>query len=421
MRYFLQMRKMKVFLSYSSADSVLADKIFRWLGDQAISVWFDKVEIRPGDSLLEKISEGISESDVLIALITKNSIKSLWASKEIRIALTQEVSGKGPMVIPLLVKGFDIPTLLADKSYIPIEDNLSGIDEIIPAVFRESFILNLVLNTDDFTLQSDSLQDQLYSYYRSNYKDVKVRIDNNEFNNKVIKVVEETISKPDPLSISDPKHIHYFVNQVREDCLEFFITLPLFWNNLSYLLSQGIIAIFNHLGRSLDTLKDVIKFVENTFYLAHYELARYLNSSGFPYYAKELGYDDIANFISRFSDEEGTLGTQEGIKKAVRHIYSLSNNDALFEVEIRGDDSKRIYNSRFYLPASKVCKNDRIMLQSTCPLSIIVDYYAWYTNCLPQVSCRFLYWVTFREGKPIHELDYFVGIEQEDYEVAGLP
>ena len=122
-----------------------------------------------------------------------------------------------------------------------------------------------------------------------------------------------------------------------------------------------------------------------------------------------------------FSDEKGTLGTQEGIKKAVRHTYSLSNNDALFEVEIRGDDSKRIYNSRFYLPASKVCKNDRIMLQYTCPLSIIVNYYAWYTNCLPQVSCRFLYWVTFREGKPIHELDYFVGIEQEDYEVAGLP
>jgi len=91
---------MRAFLSHSSADRDLATTIYRSLRDQALPVWFDRLELQPGDSLLKKIVEGISESDYLLALVTDESKNSAWVEKEITIALTQEIHGTGPKVIP---------------------------------------------------------------------------------------------------------------------------------------------------------------------------------------------------------------------------------------------------------------------------------------------------------------------------------
>jgi predicted nucleotide-binding protein len=72
---------MKAFLSYSSEDKILGKKIYRWLRNQAVSVWYDRIELRPADSLIAKIEEGITNSDYLIVLITENSKRSHWVKK----------------------------------------------------------------------------------------------------------------------------------------------------------------------------------------------------------------------------------------------------------------------------------------------------------------------------------------------------
>jgi hypothetical protein len=45
---------------------------------------------------------------------------------------------------------------------------------------------------------------------------------------------------------------------------------------------------------------------------------------------------------------------------------------------------------------------------------------AWYVYCLPQILGKFLFWTAFREGKPLHELEYFVGFKIEDYDLIGM-
>ncbi len=60
---------MRAFLSHSSIDKPLATKIFRVLRDQAVAVWFDRLEMRPGDSLMTCIAEGIAKSDYVIVLV----------------------------------------------------------------------------------------------------------------------------------------------------------------------------------------------------------------------------------------------------------------------------------------------------------------------------------------------------------------
>lgn len=97
--------------------------------------------MRPGDSLLKKIADGINNSDCLLVLVTDNSKKPPWVEKEITIALTQELNRTGPTIIPLLLQGCDPPTILADKIFITIDEDGSGSQDIISAIFRKSYTI----------------------------------------------------------------------------------------------------------------------------------------------------------------------------------------------------------------------------------------------------------------------------------------
>jgi hypothetical protein len=53
----------KVFLSHSSADKAFVDRLASDLERINVGAWYDKWEIRVGDSLIEKIQEGIDSND----------------------------------------------------------------------------------------------------------------------------------------------------------------------------------------------------------------------------------------------------------------------------------------------------------------------------------------------------------------------
>jgi hypothetical protein len=44
-------------LKETSNDNTLTKKINRFLRDLAVPVWFDRIELRPGDSLMTKIAQ----------------------------------------------------------------------------------------------------------------------------------------------------------------------------------------------------------------------------------------------------------------------------------------------------------------------------------------------------------------------------
>jgi hypothetical protein len=51
--------KPDVFLSYSSTDRVLVDRVFESLQQRELAAWYDKYEIKPGDSISDRINEGL--------------------------------------------------------------------------------------------------------------------------------------------------------------------------------------------------------------------------------------------------------------------------------------------------------------------------------------------------------------------------
>jgi hypothetical protein len=55
-----------VFISYSKQDQVIARRLVQDLHAKGISVWFDEDEIRPGDLIVERITEAL----LLLARLT---------------------------------------------------------------------------------------------------------------------------------------------------------------------------------------------------------------------------------------------------------------------------------------------------------------------------------------------------------------
>ena len=66
----------KVFISYSSSDKNFVEKLSKDLNELGIGVWFDKLEIKVGDSIVEKINKGISENDYLAIVLSPDSVNS---------------------------------------------------------------------------------------------------------------------------------------------------------------------------------------------------------------------------------------------------------------------------------------------------------------------------------------------------------
>ncbi|MEW9702712.1 toll/interleukin-1 receptor domain-containing protein [Paenibacillus sp. SI92] len=105
------------FISHNFRDKPLARKISANLGLYGVKCWIDESEIKLGDSLIEKIREGIDNGDYLIALISKNSISSEWVKKELDVAMNQEIEGKKVKVIPILAGDCELPGFLKGKLY----------------------------------------------------------------------------------------------------------------------------------------------------------------------------------------------------------------------------------------------------------------------------------------------------------------
>ncbi len=124
--------RVKIFLCHSSNDKPEVMQIAETLRSQYIDVWYDDWEIDYGDSISEKINEGISKSDYLAVILTPASIKSGWVKSEWTSAHGKEKKLGNIKLLPVLLKSCDAPSLLIDRKYIDLrEENFhSGLSEL---------------------------------------------------------------------------------------------------------------------------------------------------------------------------------------------------------------------------------------------------------------------------------------------------
>jgi hypothetical protein len=112
----------KAFLCHSSEDKVLAERLARDLAAAGVDVWFDKWEIRPGDSLRRKIDAGIESATFFFALLTPSSLRSEWVQTELDAAMVQRIAGKFK-IVPIVheIENHQMPPTLAGIRWVRID------------------------------------------------------------------------------------------------------------------------------------------------------------------------------------------------------------------------------------------------------------------------------------------------------------
>ena len=99
----------KVYLAHASEDKPMVRPIAEYLMRHGVDVWFDEWEIEPGDSLRQKMEEGLGAMTHLMVILTPRSITKPWVSREIDVGFVSLVGGRSRMV-PLRV-GVEISEL----------------------------------------------------------------------------------------------------------------------------------------------------------------------------------------------------------------------------------------------------------------------------------------------------------------------
>jgi hypothetical protein len=113
-------RGLSVFVSHASQDKRIASRVAMGLKAFDYDTWYDDWELLPGDSIVDRIEVAISQTDVLLVLLSKSSVGSKWVRRELSAGLARQLSGKGVMVIPVVVEDCEIPDMLANTKYVDL-------------------------------------------------------------------------------------------------------------------------------------------------------------------------------------------------------------------------------------------------------------------------------------------------------------
>jgi hypothetical protein len=107
----------KVFISHRGADSSSAARLKSDLEILGHSVWLDKDEIRAGDSIIQKMNDGLTEATHVVVMYSDNTSPGLWMDREWMSALARVLNGFGVKLIPVRIGLSTGPSILADVKY----------------------------------------------------------------------------------------------------------------------------------------------------------------------------------------------------------------------------------------------------------------------------------------------------------------
>jgi hypothetical protein len=100
-----------VFISYSSADKDLAERLYADLQQKGVRCWFATHDLKTGDRFRPRIDEAIRLHEKLLLLISERSAKSQEVENEVKAAMDREKS-QGLTVLFLI--GLDDTVLKAE-------------------------------------------------------------------------------------------------------------------------------------------------------------------------------------------------------------------------------------------------------------------------------------------------------------------
>jgi len=124
-----------LFICHASEDKTFVERIVGELDRRALYAWFDKREIVVGDSIVEKVNEGLSNARFVVFVMSPVSVTKRWVTKEVGASLMRQLANKNVTILPILIEHCDIPAILTDIKYADFTCSFdSGMSELIHAI-----------------------------------------------------------------------------------------------------------------------------------------------------------------------------------------------------------------------------------------------------------------------------------------------
>jgi hypothetical protein len=114
-------KRCEIFLSHSSKDKPFVDWLYNKLQDVNQAAWYDKFEILTGDSLIARIGAGLEGSELVIVVVSRNSVESNWVKAELEPRILRQIQSQRIDILPIVlgkVKPEEISIFLADKKWL---------------------------------------------------------------------------------------------------------------------------------------------------------------------------------------------------------------------------------------------------------------------------------------------------------------
>jgi hypothetical protein len=133
----VEVARPKVFLSYGWEDRELASRIAQGLQANGIDTWWAEWCLSAGDSLRQKIDEGLGECTHFVVLLTPASIAKPWVNQEMDAGLVRKLRAKAKF-IPLRygLAPDALPPLLSGMLSPAVEDPETDIGQLINDIFE---------------------------------------------------------------------------------------------------------------------------------------------------------------------------------------------------------------------------------------------------------------------------------------------
>jgi hypothetical protein len=124
-----------LFLCHASEDKDFVD----WLADRLdahdVDIWYDRREIRAGDSIVERISDGLASASHVVVVLSQAATRKPWVRRELSSALMRQLYDSSVKVIPVLREPCNRPQLLSDIRYADFGlDRETGFQALIEAI-----------------------------------------------------------------------------------------------------------------------------------------------------------------------------------------------------------------------------------------------------------------------------------------------
>ncbi len=124
-----------VFISHRGSDAQLAEQLALEIRHAEHEVWLDAWNIELGDSIVERINEGLEGATYVVVCYSSSGIIAPWMSREWMSALARQLDGYGVKLLPIRLTGGEPPAILADVKYADLVKNWSqGVSQLLHAI-----------------------------------------------------------------------------------------------------------------------------------------------------------------------------------------------------------------------------------------------------------------------------------------------